>query len=317
MKEIGGYFELDQLANKPYHHDMIELNTGRNALAYLIKAKSIKKVYIPYYLCDSVSGLLDRLLIDYEGYSIDKNFNPLFDKKLKNGEYLYVVNYFGQISNDVILALKERYGRIIVDNTQSFFQKPIQGIDTIYSLRKYFGLPDGAYLSTDRILKEELEEEKSGHRMNHILGRFEGEASTYYNDFRRNDESFKTLPLKKLSRISRNILGAIDYEAVRLRRNKNFQFLNKSLSASNHLNISVPEGPFAYPYYAENGTEIRKKLARKKIYIPTLWPNVLQDNDEKSIEYDYTANILPLPCDQRYEKDDMKYIVEEMRKLGR
>jgi len=315
MKEIGGYFELDQLINRPYHNNMIELNTGRNALVYLIKAKAIKKVYLPHYLCDSVSGILDSISVEHEGYSVDKELNPLFDKKLKNNEFVYIVNYYGQTSNGDILSLKERYGRIIIDNTQSFFQKPIQGIDTIYSLRKYFGLPDGAYLSTDRILKEKLEEEKSGHRMNHILGRFEGEASTYYNDFRRNDESFKTLPLKKVSRISRNILGAIDYEAVRLRRNKNFQFLNEILSASNHLNISVPEGPFAYPYYAENGIEIRKKLARKKIYIPTLWPNVIQDGNEKSIEYDYAANILPLPCDQRYGLEDMECIVREINNL--
>ena len=317
MEEIGGYFELDQLINKPYYNNMIQLNTGRNALAYLIKARGIKKIYIPRYLCNSVSGVLDRLSIDYGWYSIDKDFHPLFDKVLKKDEYLYIVNYFGQISNNAIISFKEQFGAIIVDNTQSFFQKPIKGTDTIYSLRKYFGLPDGAYLSTDRILEEKLEEEKSGHRMKHILGRFEGSASTYYSDFKSTDESFKILPLKKISRISRNILGAIDYEEVHLKRNKNFQFLNERLSASNGLNISVPEAPFAYPYYVENGIEIRQKLARKEIYIPTLWPNVLQDNDKKSIEYDYTANILPLPCDQRYEKDDMKYIVEEMRKLGR
>ncbi|MGO1470263.1 MAG: hypothetical protein ACTHW2_09610, partial [Tissierella sp.] len=209
MREIGGYFELDQFINKPYYNNMIELNTGRNALAYLIKAKGIKKVYIPHYLCDSVSGVLKMLSVDYEGYSIDKNFNPLFDKKLEKDQYLYIVNYYGQISNSSIRSFKEQYGAIIIDNTQSFFQKPVQGIDTIYSLRKYFGVPDGAYLSTDRILEEKLEEEKSSHRMKHILGRFEGEASTYYNDFKENDESFKELPIKRMSKLTRNILGAI------------------------------------------------------------------------------------------------------------
>lgn len=115
MREIGGYFELDQFINKPYYNNMIELNTGRNALAYLIKARGIKKVYIPHYLCDSVSGILEMLSVDYEGYSIDRNFNPLFDKKLKNDEYLYVVNYYGQISNSTIQSFKARYGAIIVD----------------------------------------------------------------------------------------------------------------------------------------------------------------------------------------------------------
>lgn len=293
---------------------MIELNTGRNALAYLIKVKGIKKVYIPHYLCDSVSGVLEGLSVEYEGYSIDKNFNPSFDKKLKNDEYLYVVNYYGQISNSTMKSFKERYGSIIVDNTQSFFQKPIKDIDTIYSLRKYFGVSDGAYLSTDKILEEKLEEEKSSHRMKHILGRFEGEASTYYNDFKENDESFKMLPLKKMSRLSKNILGAIDYEKVRLRRHQNFLYLHENLSNSNTLDISVPDGPFSYPYYIENGIEIRKRLAEEKIYVPTLWPNVLKENPKKSIEYDYAANILPIPCDQRYGKEEIERLIEVLRR---
>ena len=44
MKEVGGYFGLEKLIDKPYHKKMIELNTGRNALIYLIKAKKIKKL---------------------------------------------------------------------------------------------------------------------------------------------------------------------------------------------------------------------------------------------------------------------------------
>ena len=304
---------MNNSGNKPYHNNMIELNTGRNALAYLIKAKGIKKVYIPHYLCNSVSGVLKMLSVDYEGYSIDKNFNLLFDKELENDQYLYIVNYYGQFSNSAIRSFKERYGTIIIDNTQSFFQKPVQGIDTIYSLRKYFGVPDGAYLSSDMILEESLEEEKSGHRVKHILGRYEGEASAYYNDFKENDESFKTLPLKKMSNLSRNIMGAIDYGKVLESRNRNFSYLYDRLNSTNILNVKMSEGPFAYPYYAENGIEIRKRLAEEKIYVPTLWPNVLSENDKNSIEYDYAANILPLPCDQRYGKEEMDYLITEVQ----
>jgi hypothetical protein len=77
----------------------------------------------------------------------------------------------------------------------------------------------------------------------------------------------------------------------------------------NKLRLITPEGAFAYPFYLEKGVEIRKELAAKKIYIPTLWPNVLEDTPESSLEYDYAANILPLPCDQRYGIKDMKYMI--------
>ena len=36
------------------------------------------------------------------------------------------------------------------------------------------------------------------------------------------------------------------------------------------------------------------------IYIPTLWPNVLEECPQGSLEYHYAADILPIPVDQRY-----------------
>lgn len=312
MREIGGYFELDQFINKPYYENLVELNTGRNALLYLVKAKKISKIYLPYFLCNSVSDVLSKYKIDYEYYNVGKDFFPIFEEKLKEDEYLYIVNYYGQITDDVTRKFKKEYKNIILDNTQSFFQKPIVGVDTIYSCRKYFGVPDGAYLSTDVVLNERLEEDQSSFRMKHILGRFEGKASDYYIEFKKNDETFKELPIKSMSKLTRNILGAIDYEKVIETRNRNFEYLHNRLRNKNILDIKLPYGPFAYPYYVENGIEIRKRLAKNIIYIPTLWPNVLKENREGSIEYDYTANILPLPCDQRYGIEDMIRLIEEV-----
>lgn len=311
MRAIGGYFQLDQLIDKPYHKNLVELNTGRNALLYLVKAKKIHKIYLPYFLCNSVSDMLSKHGVNFEYYHIGKDFSPIFEEKLKEDESLYIVNYYGQITDDKIRKFKEEYKNIILDNTQSFFQKPILGIDTIYSCRKYFGVPDGSYLSTNVVLDEILEEDQSCSRMKHILGRFEGQASDYYNEFKKNDEAFKELPIKRMSKLTRNILGAIDYEKVIETRNRNFEYLHNRLGNTNILDIKLSYGPFAYPCYVENGIEIRKRLAEKKIYIPTLWPNVLKENHENCIEYEYAANILPLPCDQRYGLDDMDKIVKD------
>jgi hypothetical protein len=314
MKEIGGYFGLDQLVNNEYHKDLLALNTGRNAFLYLLKAKNIQKLYIPYYLCNSVSYMLEKHKFDFEYYHIDADFIPVFNKKLYKNDYIYIVNYYGQLTNDKVICLKQKYGKIIIDNTHAFFQKPIDGVDTIYSCRKFFGVPDGAYLSTDSVLDEVIEIDISKDRMTHILGRFEGTASDYYSNFQENDASFKFEPLKYMSKLTKNILGAIDYEKVKEIRDENYTYLESRLKKMNKLRLITPEGPFAYPFYLENGVKVRKKLAEKKIYIPTLWPNVLEDTPESSLEYDYAANILPLSCDQRYCEDDMKYIVEEINK---
>ena len=314
MKEIGGYFGLEQLVSNEYYKDLIPLNNGRNALLYVLKIRGINKIYIPYYLCNSVRDMCSRNGYKFEYYKIGAEFMPIFNKILADDEYLYVVNYYGQLTNEKVLSLKQQFVHIILDNTQVFFQKPLNGIDTIYSCRKYFGVPDGAYLSTDKRLSEELEIDISRERMTHILGRYEGVASDYYNHFQNNDASFKSEPLKYMSKLTHNILGAIDYDRVSRVRNENYAYLESKLGGQNKLNLTTPDGAFAYPFYVENGIEIRKALVQKKIYILILWPNVLADTPEESIEYKYAQNILPLPCDQRYGIDDMKYLVEELRK---
>lgn len=312
MKEIGGYFGLEQLISNEYYSDLIAVNNARNALLYLLRARAIKKLYIPYFLCDSVSNLCDREACPYEFYYIDRSFMPLFDHKLSEGEYLYVVNFYGQISNDRIIALQQAYGAVIFDNVQAFFQKPVEGIDTIYSCRKFFGVPDGGYVATDAILSEPLEIDVSKDRMKHILGRFEGCASDYYSDFKSNDHAFAELPLRRMSALTHNILGAIDYVHVCRQREMNYAVLANALDGYNQLNLKTPVGPYAYPFLCKNGMEIKRKLASKKIYIATLWPNVLKL--EKGVEKDYAENILPLPCDQRYEASDMARIIEEVIK---
>lgn len=315
VREIGGYFGLEQFIDNEYYKNLIALNTARNALIYLMMAKNIKKLYIPYYLGSSISEVLKKYHYDFEYYYIDTGFCPRLKKNLNKAEYIYIVNYYGQLTNEKIISLKKRYKNIIIDNTQSFFQNPIDGIDTIYSCRKFFGVPDGAYLSTSATLNEDLQTDISKHRVAHLLGRFEGIASDYYNTFKKNETSFRNEPLKRMSNLTKNILGAIDYKGVKKVRSKNYVYLHKKLRNINKLKLIIPEGPFSYPLYRENGLEIREMLIEKKIYIPILWPNVLKDVPKSSLEYQYTSNILPLPCDQRYGINDMQYIIEEVNNI--
>ena len=67
-----------------------------------------------------------------------------------------------------------------------------------------------------------------------------------------------------------------------------------------------------YPFWCENGAAVRKLLAEKKIYIPTLWPNVLE-LDGCSLEKEYAKNILPLPIDQRYGEEDIERVANELK----
>jgi hypothetical protein len=310
MREIGGYFELEKLISNEYYKNLIALNSGRTALIYLIKAKKISKVYIPYYICDSVYDMLKTYGYNYDFYKVKKDFTPDFKKQLRDSESVYIVNYYGQLSNNKIEELKGKYKNIIIDNTQAFFQEPVYGVDTIYSCRKWVGVSDGAYLSTGVVLNEDLGVDKSKDRFKYLLGRYEDDAASYYKYFKENDERIKKFTLKHMSKLTHNILGAIDYERIKLLRRENYAYLNSKLKKYNEINLIDPKVAYAYPLYLSNADKIREKLIENKIYIATLWPDVVEKMGVKSLEYKYAKNILPIPCDQRYSISDMEYMTK-------
>ena len=124
MKEYGGYIEFEYYHGRVFHEKAIALNCGRGALEYLCKAKRIKKVYLPYFLCSSVPNLCDKIGVEYGYYHINEKFEPIFNQSLGEDDWLYIVNFYGQLDNDYLTALKQKYAQIIVDNAQSYFQMP-------------------------------------------------------------------------------------------------------------------------------------------------------------------------------------------------
>ncbi len=312
MWEIGGYIELDTYNLPMLHGEAVLLNSGRNALAYLIRAKKIEKIYIPKFLCDSVRNVCKRENIKIEYYSVGINFLPKDLPETIDG-WLYIVNYYGQISNNKIREIVVKYKNVIVDNAQSYFQMPVEGVDTLYTCRKFFGVADGAILYTDRYI-ECLETDESFSRMNFLLGRFERTASEFYSEYVANNDFFENEEVKKMSKLTYNLLHGIDYEKVKKQRTENFLVLHNALKNINKLSPTVPDGAFMYPLYVENGAKIRKELQKEKIYIPTLWADTFDVCEKDDIQCDMAENILPLPCDQRYEDADMYRIVDYIKK---
>jgi hypothetical protein len=313
MKEIGGYIELDSYHLPMLHEDAVALNCGRNALAYLFKSRKIKKLKVPYFICNSIINVCEREGVEKSYYHIGMDFKPI-DLTLSNDEWLYLVNFYGQLSNDEIKRYVDKYKRVIVDQANGYFEDPLPGIDTFYTCRKWFGVADGALLYTDKLLDDEFPQDESFNRMHFLLGRYERTANEFYGEYNDNNKFFISEPIKKMSKLTWNLLHAIDYDRIKEIRLKNFEYLSGKLGNLNRLKLS--NATFMYPLLVENGSEIRKRLQTNKIYIPTLWPAVFELTSTEDLENDMASNILPLPIDQRYCIDDMQYMVEAIKRYG-
>jgi len=311
MKEIGGHFELELSYGEEYHKSALRLNTGRNAFEYILRAKCYKKVFLPFYTCDSVLEPINKCGLEYEFYKIDNSFRPIFDFETMRAQEVFVyTNYFGIFDNNVLDATK-RARNIIIDDAQAFYAKPLPGIDTFYSPRKFFGIPDGAYLYTNAGIHYELETDVSYERFEHLLGRIDKRGDEFYSAFKNNEKVLGNQPLKKMSNITQRMLSGIDYKFAAEKRKQNFRYLHEALHRSNQLQLELDNTsvPMVYPYLTENAEELKRKLINRKIYVATYWPNVIDWTKPESFEYHLVTNLIAVPIDQRYRVENMKEVI--------
>ena len=313
MNEIGGYFglELNQ-ANNIYHPNAIALNTARNAIEYLLIANNYKKIYIPYFTCEVILQPIKKLKIAYSFYSINEDLEPIFDFNLlnKNTAFLYT-NYFG-IKDKYIQNKLPKLTNIIIDNAQSFFSNEYAYFDSFNSARKFFGVPDGAYLYSQKKINQKFDTAISYKRMEHLLIRLDINAQTGYEFFKKNDESLHHLPIQKMSNLTTQILSTIQYKKIATIRKNNFLYLHKNLINFNKLKIDILKNsiPLSYPLILKK-EGVYKKLIKNNIYIPLYWQNLLNETqNSNTIEYIYAKKILHLPIDHRINYEHLNTILK-------
>ena len=318
MKPIGGYFSLELNEGREFHQNALRLNAGRYALEYILKTRKYHKVYIPYYICDTLLKSFNRQGVEYEFYHINDLLEPAIKLNPKDDEAVLYVNYFG-LKNRLTDSFCYVYPNTIIDNTQAFYSekgnkyndKNIQ-CDTFYSCRKFFGVPDGAYLYTDSFLDEDLPQDESFERMTYLTKRIDRSAQEGYANFRANNRILRDVGLCRMSRLTEAIMQSIDYTTKANKRIHNFHILDKTLRNTNHFKWDMDFGtvPLVYPFFVENGAQLRKHLIDHQVFCARYWPDVMEWCKPGEWEFQLAENLVCLPIDQRYDENDMNCIIE-------
>lgn len=312
IEAIGGYFELETGRGPGLHPRAAALNSGRNGLEYILRSKRhVSRVLLPYYTCSVMLQPLERLGIPHAFYHVDERLRPAGSLEPGEGDMILCNNYFG-IGRDAVREMVARFGsRLIVDNAQAFYEPPPEGIGTLYSPRKFFGVADGGYAYCPTATARQLPQDSSWRRMQHLLQRVDEGAESAYAEFCTNDAALDTKPLLGMSRLTQRILGGIDYAAVAAARRANYTALHRALGNSNKFHADLPQDavPMVYPYWVENGAHLRQRLISNRVFVATYWPNVLEWSTPGSLEHELAANLLALPIDQRYGAGEMQRIL--------
>lgn len=312
---IGGYFGLELRKGEHYHKDALRLNSARNCFEYVLRVRQYKRVYIPYFTCEVMLEPLHKLGVEYTFYHINEQLEPVETIGLSADEAFLYTNYFG-LKQSCVCCLAKVYGsQLIVDNAQAFFAPRLDGIDTFYSPRKFFGVADGGYLYIDKKLNLEFEQDYSYDRMSHLLKRVDTSAEDGYADFRRNDDSLINQPIKHMSRLTEAILCSIDYEEARTQRLGVYKDLHRILHKKNQFQFELTgdDIPMVYPYFIEGGEQKKKELIKNRIYVATYWPNVFdwckKTDEQESI---FVRNVVYLPINGDYDEEYIDFILRDI-----
>lgn len=309
---IGGFLELGLTTYTEFIEEAKFFQSARLAfLAIVIEVKP-KRVWLPQYICNSMIDILIKNEIQVEFYSISRSFEVEKDLELNPSELLLYVNYFGLL-DDYIVKLLNRFNpsQIILDYSQAFYGQQFNCLATIYSPRKFFGLPDGGMLVTNYEFDEFIykRDTTSSSRLEHLVGRFFEGPELNYRVYLEAEASLISSEPIRMSLLSRYLLKCINYEESKKIRTENFYYLHNSLSKFNQIKIKGNlTAPLCYPLLPKLLVD-KSKFFAEKIYIPSYWVEISERLDSNTYENTLSKFLLPLPCDQRYEKRHLDNII--------
>lgn len=319
--DIGGFFglELPEYGNFPQGHAgrSVAVNSGRRALEYILRClDGVRRVHVPLYTCGTVPETMELLHIPCSCYRLDECLEPESLPALGEGEYFLYTNYFG-IKEDCVDRLASRYGgRLIVDNALALYSAPRPGTACFYSPRKFSGLPDGGVAVTDCPGPELTERDESLPHASFLLECAASGPEAAAAASGRSERRLGHAPLRLMSRLTERLIRGIDYEGARRRRMDNFRFLHERLGHLNRLSpdLDSMSAPYCYPLWT-GLADLRDALIDARILIPVLWPEVLEKALPGSVEWKLARNLLPLPVDQRWGRQDMERIARTVEEF--
>ena len=145
--DIGGYLlfgdDRPPLNDFNKDNDTYAFNLARNALRFIVNSLKINNILCPHFTCPTVKNSLIDSCSNVKFYNIGEDFKPILNFSFDESYFLLINDYFGltqQVVNDFINKFS---GRVIVDNSQSFYANYSSAIAQIYSPRKFFSFyPD-------------------------------------------------------------------------------------------------------------------------------------------------------------------------------
>lgn len=256
-------------------------------------------------------------------YDIDENLNPIIDfDNFQSIGIFFHMGYFGFNTNnnlkDVIKKLNQSKAVIVEDITHSFLSQNHHDFESDYyicSLRKWFGIPDGAFIASNVDLNPNEFQKNSEYVEQRILAdklkkqyiNKEIEHQDYLKIYDKAEDLLNKNEIHLMNEESKSILYHTDFDTIKSARRNNYLYLESLLNSKKICVIPLEKNtvPLSLPLFINNRDVLRKRMIENKVYCPVHWPIPNVENMPKNGIY---VKQISIPIDQRYNNSDMQYI---------
>lgn len=312
---MGGYFglELPDVNNFPYRESphCAYLNSGRSALACLLdNMPRPRRIYLPRFACHTLYEPCLDTDIPLFFYGCHADLTPQLPHDSAEEDLMVLINYFGLSGDALSRAASAFPGRVIIDATTALFAVPPEGTSAFYSPRKFAGVCDGGIaLAPFPLTRRPQETDTSASRALALIQRTECGALAALPATEAAEATLRGTR-RSMSPLTRRLLRSIDFDAVASVRLANYQQLHRALAPLNRLTLpdSAPSAPMCYPLVC-GIPNLRDELIDAGVALPLFWPEVIDSSPAHTIENRLARTLLPLPLDQRYDKNDIEHLL--------
>ena len=325
---VGGVFALESPADAPSPIGLLDceplmLVSGRAALAMAMARLAPRRVWVPAYVCESVlEGILPGPELRF--YSVGETLTATEVEHAGPGDVVLVVDYFGWPSTPGLIARLRSAGAVVVEDACQALLSAGVGAEAdcwIASPRKFLGVPDGGLLWPVPEDAAPTGPPPSGWWLQALDACVErrafdegAEGRAWFASFQAAEAGVPTAP-HAMSELARVLLtNGIDAAAIAASRRSNYERLHSQL-ADLSLMGPLPDGvvPLGFPICLPDRDRTRAVLFEREIYAPIHWPVPEVVPQEFVAERRLAATIMTLPCDQRYDEDDMTRVAQTLR----
>lgn len=318
LDDLGSFIELDIPSGKEYYreeiygsHNVCQLNSCRSAIVHSINILMVDTVYLPLYECDTVLEEVKKYCkVNIKLYKLDWDFQPIVNFQKENSA-IVVCNYFGIFGKKHFDFLRTKFKNIIIDNAQAFYSKPYMDCLNCYSPRKFLGVPDGGYVVGKNASQksEKYPRDFSSKTASFLLERIEyGCTGLAYDSKKKNDSRIDISGTRKMSILTKKLLGNMKYQDYISKRKDNFNIARKYFDKLNLIPIEkfLDDDcvPYVYPLLIEKDGII-ESFHENHIYQGHWWEYLVDITEAKTLEHTLSKYIIPITIDQRYSEEDI------------